>query len=128
MKNSFATSVDQRRYERMELTFPKNGLLIPKKEIGVQLQYLNGAQNCCRTHLNIVKKAKELDLPFVMVFEDDAYPCKNCSEIFQDYLNLVPSDAELLVFGWIRHVNLDKNHKTTQVFKFPYNRIHREDT
>ena len=37
-----------------------------------------GVSNLLYTNIAIVKLAKYLDWPYVGIFEDDAYPCKDC--------------------------------------------------
>ena len=43
--------------------------------------------------------AKFLDWPFVCIFEDDAYPCKDCRQWLEDSLKDLPDDIECLVLG-----------------------------
>lgn len=128
LKNSFATSIDDDRFARLNLVFSAQKLQCPTKMPGIQNADLSPAQNCYQTHVKIVQYAKTHNLPFVMIFEDDAYPCKNCYDEFQDYLNLVPNDAELLIFGWIRHVNIRQFIQTTQKFDKPFNKIQTDTT
>ena len=37
---------------------------------------LSGPYNCILSHVALIRMAKALDLPFITIFEDDAYPCK----------------------------------------------------
>lgn len=43
-------------------------------------------QACTNGHLKILNIAIEKNLPYVVVFEDDAYPCINVNEKFNSYL------------------------------------------
>lgn len=47
----------------------------------------SGALNCSLGHLAIIKMAKCLDLPFVVIFEDDAYPCIDIKTKLIKYLS-----------------------------------------
>ena len=38
------------------------------------------------SHISIVKIAKSLDIPFVAIFEDDAYPSDDIEEKLQTHL------------------------------------------
>ena len=40
-------------------------------------QYLKGALGCKMSHYNIIKNAKDNDLDYVVIFEDDALICEN---------------------------------------------------
>lgn len=73
-------------------------------------------KNCLMSHLSIVKYAKRHNLPFVVIFEDDAYPKLNCRKELEKYLSYIPSDANLLLLGWSRHCG-------KQSFNNAYNEI-----
>ena len=60
----------------------------------------SGAVNLLYADLSIIKLAKYLDWPYVCIFEDDAYPCRDCVKHLQQYLNDVPDDASFVVLGW----------------------------
>lgn len=55
--------------------------------------------NCAYSHASIIKLAKELDWPFVCIFEDDAYPCYDIKTKLEFYLKNVPDDCECLLLG-----------------------------
>ena len=90
--NAFVLSIDNSRIELIkkifwyhQLKFPKvfngytnNGLdfLFYGYQPDKQRLYAN-AYNCSLGHTAIIKMAKCLDLPYVLVLEDDAYPCKD---------------------------------------------------
>jgi len=41
-----------------------------------------------------------LDLPFVCIFEDDAYPCNGICQELEKCLNSMPDRCKLLIFGY----------------------------
>lgn len=42
-------------------------------------------------------------MPFVVIFEDDAYPKQHCKEILERYLKYIPKNANIVLLGWSRH-------------------------
>lgn len=56
---------------------------------------------CCEmSHMLLVKAAKAEGLPFVAIFEDDAYPRTDAADMLRELLSDVPDDAHALVMGW----------------------------
>ena len=49
---------------------------------------------------SLIKKAKSNNLPYILVFEDDAYPCIDCQNKFEQYLKCIPKDASMVILGW----------------------------
>ena len=43
-----------------------------------------------------------MNLPYVCIFEEDAYPRQDCASYLDKVLEQVPDDAECLVLGWSR--------------------------
>jgi hypothetical protein len=43
--------------------------------------------------------AKTLHMPYVCIFEDDAYPCINALNRMQS-INDIPKECKLLLLGW----------------------------
>lgn len=58
-----------------------------------------GAYGCLRSHLEIIKEARERGWPNVLIFEDDAALDPELHEKFSSYFQQVPSDWEMLHFG-----------------------------
>ena len=58
-----------------------------------------GAYGCLRSHLEIIKEARRLGWPNVLIFEDDAALDPELHEKFSSYFQQVPSDWEMLHFG-----------------------------
>ena len=57
--------------------------------------------------------AKELGMSYVIVFEDDAYPCIGIKDKLKKYLSIVPDDANMVILGWSKCVSLLKSKKLT---------------
>lgn len=101
MNNAYAISIDDSRYSLMCRTFKYAGFkTLPKKFDGVKNKSLKPWQCCSLAHINLVNYAKDKKLPYVMVFEDDAYPCINCAEKLEKYLSIVPANAKTILYGW----------------------------
>lgn len=114
-QNSFVISIDQQRLNNFYKIFKTNfdTISLPKVHKGSQNKNLTTIQNCARSHIDIVKKAKCLNLPYVMIFEDDAYPCIDVYNKMQKYLNFIPNNARLILLGW-------SNHSKRKEQKFDY--------
>lgn len=104
IKHSFIISINE---ERLNLTYK-----IFDKTIGYRPELMKGCtkfksniKNCQTSHYNCVLEAKKRNYPFVMIFEDDVYPCENIKEKFQEYLDCMPKEAKLIMFGWLRDYN-----------------------
>ena len=61
---------------------------------------------CTYSHFELVKMAKALDLPFITIYEDDAYPMsgamKKMDKWFQD--TEIPDDADILMLGNLAYI------------------------
>lgn len=117
--NSFMITIDDRKFNRTRELFKKlfDGLS-PKKVIGSHDPRLTGPQNCAQSHLNVVRYAKKNSLPFVAVFEDDAYPRTDARPRLEQYLHQVPKPADFILLGWSNH-----SRKYKQQFNRPFNSI-----
>ena len=101
MMNSFVISIDLNKYQLFTKIFTSTGLVpIPNMSVGCIDQNLKPFQRCTKSHINLIKKAKSNNLPYILVFEDDAYPCINCSNKFEQYLKCIPKDASMVILGW----------------------------
>lgn len=114
--NSFAISVSDPRARCIREVFSHYGMAEPKIYDGFRncdlkslfsgdkkrrRRYAN-AYNCSLSHAGVVKTAKCLDLPYVAIFEDDAYPCRDIRAKLDECLSDIPDDAGLVVLGWSR--------------------------
>jgi GR25 family glycosyltransferase involved in LPS biosynthesis len=58
-----------------------------------------GAYGCLRSHLQVVEEARRLEMPSVLIFEDDAALDPQMSQKFAGYFAQVPNGWEMLFFG-----------------------------
>ena len=119
MKNAFFISIDKKRANAFTTLFNAYGFSpLPKAFYGCVDAKIHIKQRCKQSHINVVKHAKKHNLPYVFIFEDDAYPCIDAVDVFERYLYAMPYDANLILFGWC---NCTKNG--IQTFAKPFNRI-----
>ena len=125
LKNSFVISIDNSRIELMNKIFLRHLLKCPKVFNGFSNKSSQnlfakynvekriqkaGAYNCSLSHAAVIKMAKCLQLPFVCIFEDDAYPCNDIMQQFKIYLSNIPDDAQCIILGWSRKPNKTINY------------------
>lgn len=119
MKNAFFISIDKNRENAFTALFSEYGFSpLPKVFYGCVDTKIHVKQRCKQSHINVVKHAKKHNLPYVFIFEDDAYPCIDAVKVFEQYLYAMPYDANLILFGWC---NCTKSG--IQTFAKPFNRI-----
>lgn len=53
-----------------------------------------------KSHYNAISLAQELDLSYILVFEDDAYPCTNAIKHLNNALNDIPANINMLSLGY----------------------------
>jgi GR25 family glycosyltransferase involved in LPS biosynthesis len=51
------------------------------------------------SHMNVIKKAKELNLPNVLIFEDDVEIDDDITNKFSDIISQIPNDWDMIYFG-----------------------------
>lgn len=123
-KYSFVISINPIRFNIFKDVFQTAGLKnLPTLFKGFQLKF-NGYKggdyrqlqpinqpiiSVSFTHAAIVKTAKTLNYPFVVIFEDDAYPCSDIVNKLKTYLTNIPDDATMLKFG---RLNIFPIHKS----------------
>lgn len=101
VENSFVISIDTERHKLFQKFFSMNGFEdFPKLHVGHQDKNLSSTKNCQLSHLEIIRMAKETNLPFVVIFEDDAYPCNGIKQQLEDILRRVPQDANVILLGY----------------------------
>ena len=61
--------------------------------------HTRGAYGCLASHLEVVREARSLDLPHVLIFEDDVVFDPQFHEKFDDYFAQLPDDWHMLYFG-----------------------------
>lgn len=67
------------------------------------------------SHLNVIKKAKELNLKNVLILEDDVDFHENLTDLFNDYVKQLPQNWECFLFGG-NHVG-GRNQVTNNICK-----------
>jgi len=110
MSHSFVLSVDERRLRRFNRVFGQFGLLpLPEAYIGRKVDR-SGVEYAVNkhfvaahmSHFEICRLARKRDWPFVCVFEEDAYPCRDVVHRLSDHLIDIPDDAYIYKLGYVR--------------------------
>lgn len=76
---------------------------------------LKGEIGCMRSHFEIIKKAKELNLKNVFIFEDDVQLVDGFNEKYAEYVKEVPENWDFIYFGGNHLGGLQK--KSEHVYK-----------
>lgn len=119
LKNSYVISINPSIYQQFSSIFQNMNLFpIPKLHCGITLTKFANWQNCTKSHIQIVKNAKAKKLPYVCVFEDDAFPCNKIADKLSKYLKCIPYNANMILLGWSNCSN-----RYTQKFDAPFNKI-----
>lgn len=61
--------------------------------------YLPGAYGCLLSHLQVVREARQLGVPSVLIFEDDVVFDDHLEKKFSLYIEQLPPDWDMLFFG-----------------------------
>jgi GR25 family glycosyltransferase involved in LPS biosynthesis len=72
--------------------------LNPKK-IKLYKNYLNGAMGCKMSHYNVIQIAKDKNLPYAIIFEDDVTIRKNKETAFNELKNIELDDWDIIYIG-----------------------------
>lgn len=96
--NAYCISCDQVRYSEFCKNFSKAGFSkfpMPINDRNLSKEFLDvfypnaspkpHAMLCGYNHYKIIKEAIRLNLPYVVVYEDDAYPCDHIKDRFKYY-------------------------------------------
>lgn len=113
LKNSFVLSIYGDRVDMLKKIFGYHKLICPKIFYGFKNPDIwkifkdsktptrdGNAYKCSLGHASIVKAAKALELPYVLIFEDDTYPVDEINKKMDYYLSDIPKDASILLLGW----------------------------
>jgi len=128
-KNSYVLSIDDRRYYMLcNRLLRQHIYATPRKMRGCSIKnsssvwgrMLNEINHkilpkiisAMVGHFTIVQAAKALNLPYVLVFEDDAVPVDGMAQKLAERLAAAPEDANILYLGWVRYYpgNIDKKY------------------
>lgn len=104
LKNSFVISISQDKFRTFSTIFRKRGLPGVRLFRGFDDADMTGKKKCGISHAAIVKMAQSLDLPYVCVFEDDAYPRIDAAEMLADELRRVDDGTDVLILGWCNNI------------------------
>lgn len=99
-ENAYCLSCNLNRFHYLQKCFDVVGLQSPKLFPGVIVK--NGAQGCLLGHIGIVMMARCMNLPYVVVYEDDAYPCLDVVSKFNsliEELDTIDSNWGMLAIG-----------------------------
>jgi glycosyl transferase family 25 len=67
-----------------------------------------GAYGCLLSHLEVVREARRLGLPSILIFEDDVVFDEQFEQKFSDYVRQLPADWDMLFFGALHKDELIK--------------------
>jgi hypothetical protein len=105
-KNSFVLSIDRDRlnlfYELFKKYFKNIKHNLPRPYRGFKKKGNTGGNNIKLSHESIVRMAKALDLPFVVILEDDAYPRRDAELKLSEIINDIPDETSILILGWTK--------------------------
>lgn len=113
-KNAFCMSINPTRYEYLVNNFIFVGLRPPK--LYKCVRWKNGSNmGCLLGHMSIIMLARTLDLPWVTIYEDDAYPRPDVLWMFEKIKQYVPTDCGLLKIG---SSSIRRGHREINKFVF----------
>jgi len=97
-QNAFCLSINPRRFEYMCKNFNAVGLKSPTLFEGIRW---SGGTNtgCVLGHVCMLNMCKNLDLPYCIIYEDDAYPRPDVIRKFEEIKKYVPEDCGILKIG-----------------------------
>lgn len=100
-KYSFCLTCNIDRYNYLVNCFKSIGLTPPRIFPGIHHPY-SGPEGCKLGHIGMIMLARCLGLPYIVVFEDDAYPRADVQEKFNEFikeLNETDPNWGMLVIG-----------------------------
>lgn len=97
-ENCYCLSINQDRYDYLCKSFTYYGLQVPKLFSGLTKEP-NGETACLIGHMSLVMMARCLKLPFITVFEEDAYPRRDIVEKLDYYMSNLPDDCGIICYG-----------------------------
>jgi GR25 family glycosyltransferase involved in LPS biosynthesis len=96
------------RWKQMQAKFARHGIRDVKRFSAVDGQSVKiprnwpapaGAYGCLLSHLEVVREARRIGAPSVLIFEDDVAFDDRFQEKFGTYIDQLPPDWEMLHFG-----------------------------
>ncbi len=103
-------NLDKRRdrWEKMQARFAENqiddvvrfpALDGTRLDIPSSWKHFPGAYGCLRSHLAVIEQARQEAKPSVLIFEDDAVFHPEFKTRFSEYINQLPADWDMVLFG-----------------------------
>ena len=77
-----------------------------------------GAVGCYLSHINIWKKFETNNLDYIIIFEDDANPVFNFTELQKIIKNNTPNDWDIILFGGIYNKYKNVNNYIDKIYSF----------
>lgn len=122
----YCINLDRRpdRWQDCQYEFEKHDIIVERfsavdgKALGQISSLLPGQIGCLISQLNIIKKAKELGLSSVMILEDDVEFCENFSIKFNECMNLMPENWNMIFLG-ANHIQRP-NKINEKIYKLNY--------
>ena len=105
------------RWEQMQNKFEQHGIHSVQRFAAVDGETSTipanwdstpGAYGCLLSHLEVVREARRLGLPSVLIFEDDVVFDDEFEKKFGDYIQQLPADWDMLFFGALHKDELIK--------------------
>lgn len=112
-EKTYCINLDRRpeRWKQCEAEFFKHNIVVERFSAvdgnpnNIISKLTDGGIGCTLSHLEIFKKAKELNLKNILIFEDDVEFTDNFVDYFNKYHTQIPEEWNLLYFGG-NHNNL----------------------
>lgn len=92
-------------FQKAELPLPKkfDGVYVSDQSVNETIKY-DKYFNCSLAHLFLIKMAKMMKFPYIVVFEDDAVPSRDVKRVLAEAIQDIPQDAAMLKLGWQKKV------------------------
>lgn len=100
MENAFVITDGGERLNRFRETFHVAGFDPMPEPWDACMLPDNPVLGCSVSHYSLVQHALALDLPYLLVFEDDAVPCDDAKMHLEEALANRPEDCLALTLGW----------------------------
>ena len=97
-KNAYCMSINEKRFEYLSNNFIFTGMTPPK--LYKCVRWKNGSNvGCLIGHISLIMIARTLNLPWITIYEDDAFPRPDVLWWFEKIKSYVPNDCGLLKIG-----------------------------
>lgn len=115
-KYSYVITINNDRYEYQKRVFAHYGIPQPIKFDGLKKEP-TPEDGCLYSHISLIMMARCLDFPYIVIFEDDAYPRKDIKEKLEYYLQRIPYNCGLLSMGKNGHRGLVEKFDDFHIIK-----------